>query len=128
MGVTEFGEEEGEDEPDRAGSDDDHGQMRRHVVSRAAAGEGREERALEEEEAAAAAAPVGRGSVHGEEAPASGAGDRRHRGRRRRRRPLQIREDQNREGFYGFRMWTRFTSHVDTRRGSSSRRKSRGGG
>lgn len=127
MGVTEFGEEEGEDEPDRAGSDDDHGQMRRHVVSRAAAGEGREERALEEE-AAAAAAPVGRGSVHGEEAPASGAGDRRHRGRRRRRRPLQIREDQNREGFYGFRMWTRFMSHVDTRRGSSSRRKSRGGG
>jgi hypothetical protein len=25
-------------------------------------------------------------------------------------------------------MWTRFMSHVDTRRGSSSRRKSRGGG
>jgi hypothetical protein len=70
--LTEFGEEEGEDEPDGAGPDDDHGQMRR-VAS--APGEGREGRALE-----AASAQPGHAPAHGEEAPASAAGDRRHRG------------------------------------------------
>jgi hypothetical protein len=71
-GHTEFGEEEGEDEPDGASSDDEHRQMRR-VSSSSAARKGREGWVL--------AAPVPRDSaaVQGEEAPAPATGDRRHR-------------------------------------------------
>jgi hypothetical protein len=71
-GYTEFGEEEGEDEPDGASSDDEHRQMRR-VPSSSAASKGREGRVLP--------APVPRDSaaVQGEEPPAPATGDRRHR-------------------------------------------------
>jgi hypothetical protein len=81
--LTEFGEEEGEDEPDGPSSDDEHRQMRR-VASASPAGEGREGRVL------SALEPPDRAPVSGEEAPAAPAGDRRHRfgrlGLRRRRR------------------------------------------
>ena len=43
--LTEFGEEEGEDEPDGPSSDDEHRQMRR-IASASPAGEGGERRVL----------------------------------------------------------------------------------
>lgn len=68
--LTEFGEEEGEGEPNGPSSDDEHRQMRR-AASTSPAGEGREGRVL------AASEPPDPASVRGEEAPA--ARDRRHR-------------------------------------------------
>ena len=103
--LTEFGEEEGEDEPDGPSSDDEHRQMRR-VASASPAGEGGEVRVL------AAAEPPDRAPVRGEEVPAPAASDRRHRcgrlGLRRRRRVDRL------LGYLqeGFRRWTRLQSSV----------------
>jgi len=64
----EFGEEEGEDEPDGPSSDDEHRQMRR-VASASPAGEGGEVRVL------AAAEPPDRAPVRCKEAPGPAAAD-----------------------------------------------------
>ena len=66
--LTEFGEEEGEDEPDGPSSDDEHRQMRR-VASASPAGEGGERWVL------AAAEPPDRAPVRCKEAPGPAAGD-----------------------------------------------------
>ena len=111
--LTEFGEEEGEDEPDGPSSDDEHRQMRR-VASASPAGEGGEVRVL------AAAEPPDRAPVRGEEVPAPAAGDRRHRCGRlglRRRRGMKFLWGNRLLGYLqeGFRRWTRLQS-----RGGSS--------